>query len=163
MADRLKTMGTDVLSTELKALRDIQRETLKRPQDLDAVLGLILRWAAQLTEFHSGWLLLAEGDSLVIRAATNRRDLGRVLDVEDSVSGIAAQEGWTTVITRTPLGRAAFAHARDEGDLEIYPRVKNPRFASEASTKVLEWSEKKRKQSIENREKLIKKAVDVRE
>ena len=80
-----------------------------------------------------------------------------------SFGGIAAQEGWTTVITRTPLGRAAFAHARDEGDLKIYPRVKNPRFASEASSKVLEWSEKKRKQSIENRKKLVKKAVDVKE
>ena len=80
-----------------------------------------------------------------------------------SFGGIAAQEGWTTVITRTPLGRAAFAHARDEGDLEIYPRVKNPRFASEASSKILEWSEKKRKQSLKNREKLIKQAVDVKE
>ena len=86
-------MNTDALSTELKALRDIQRETLKRPQDLDAVLDLILRWASQLTEFHGGWLLLAEGDSLVIRAATDRRDLGRVLDVEDSVIGVAVQEG----------------------------------------------------------------------
>jgi len=93
MADRLKTMETDTLSTELKALRDIQRETLKRPQDLDAVLDLILRWASQLTEFHSGWLLLAKGDNLVIRAATDRRDLGRVLDIEDSVSGAATQEG----------------------------------------------------------------------
>ena len=93
MADRLKTMGTDALSTELKALRDIQRETLKSPQDLDAVLELILRWASQLSEFHGGWLLLAEGDSLVVRAATDKRDLGRVLDVEDSVIGIAVQEG----------------------------------------------------------------------
>jgi GAF domain-containing protein len=86
-------METDALSTELKALRDIQRETLKRPQDLDAVLGLILRWASQLTEFHGGWLLLTEGDSLVIRAATDKRDLGRVLEVEDSVIGVAVQEG----------------------------------------------------------------------
>ena len=77
-------MKPNTLSTELKALRDIQRETLKRPQDLDAVLELILRWASQLIEFHSGWLLLTEGDSLVIRAATNKRDLerstARVLD-----------------------------------------------------------------------------------
>jgi GAF domain-containing protein len=93
MADRLKTMETDALSTELKALRDIQRETLKRPQDLDAVLDLILRWASQLTEFQSGWLLLAEGDRLVVRAATDRRDLGRTLDVEDSVIGVAARAG----------------------------------------------------------------------
>ncbi|MCK5379851.1 MAG: GAF domain-containing protein [Candidatus Latescibacteria bacterium] len=85
-------MKPNTLSTELKALRDIQRETLKRPQDLDAVLDLILRWASQLIEFHSGWLLLAEGDSLVIRAATNKRDLERVLGIEDSASGIAARE-----------------------------------------------------------------------
>jgi GAF domain-containing protein len=86
-------METDTLSTELKALRDIQRETLKSPQDLDAVLDLILRWASQLTGFDGGWLLLAEGDSLVIRAATDRRDLGHVLDVADSVIGLAVQEG----------------------------------------------------------------------
>jgi len=84
---------TDALSTQLEALRDIQRETLKSHQDLDAVLDLILRWASQLAEFHSGWLLLAEGDSLVIRAATDKSDLGRVLDIEDSVIGMAVQEG----------------------------------------------------------------------
>jgi GAF domain-containing protein len=92
MTSRSQTMGRDTLSTELRALRDIQRETLKSPQNLDAVLELILRWAAQLAEFHGGWLLLAEGDSLVIRAATDSRDLGRVLDIEDSVIGVAVQE-----------------------------------------------------------------------
>ncbi len=80
-----------------------------------------------------------------------------------SFGGIAAQEGWTTVVTRTPLGRAAFAHARGEGDLEIYPREKNPRFVTEADRKILKWSEKKRKLSQKNREELIKKATGVKD
>jgi coenzyme F420 hydrogenase subunit beta len=74
-----------------------------------------------------------------------------------SFGGIAAQEGWTTVVARTPLGRAAFAHARGEGDVEIYPQAKNPRFTSEVNAKVQEWSKKKREQSVINRDTLAKK------
>jgi coenzyme F420 hydrogenase subunit beta len=77
-----------------------------------------------------------------------------------SFGGIAAEEGWTTVIARTPLGRAAFAHARGEGDVEIYPKAKDPRFTGQILTKVQEWSRKKRLQSVENRDNLIKKSVD---
>jgi len=77
-----------------------------------------------------------------------------------SFGGIAAEEGWTTVIARTPLGRAAFAHARGEGDIEIYPKAKDPRFVSEVNDRVQEWSRKKREQSATHRNNLIKKPVD---
>lgn len=74
-----------------------------------------------------------------------------------SFGGIAAQEGWTTVIARTPLGRAAFAHARGEGDVEIFPEAKDPRFIGEINAIVQAWSNKKRKQSVENRDNLAKR------
>ena len=77
-----------------------------------------------------------------------------------SFGGIAAEEGWTTIVARTPLGRAAFAHARGEGDVEIHPEAKDPRFAGEVKAKVQEWSKKKRKQSEINRDNLVKKPVD---
>ncbi len=72
-----------------------------------------------------------------------------------SFGGIAAEEGWTTVIARTPLGRAAFAHARGEGDVEVHPKAKNPQFAGKVNATVQEWSNKKRKQSVVNRDNLI--------
>jgi len=77
-----------------------------------------------------------------------------------SFGGIGAEEGWTTVIARTPLGRAAFAHARGEGDVEIYTQAKDPRFAGAVNAKVQEWSKKKRKQSLTNRDNLEKELVD---
>ncbi len=77
-----------------------------------------------------------------------------------SFGGIAAAEGWTTIVARTPLGRAAFAHARGEGDVEIHPEAKDPRFVGEVKAKVQEWSKKKRKQSAMNRDNLMKKPVE---
>jgi coenzyme F420 hydrogenase subunit beta len=77
-----------------------------------------------------------------------------------SFGGIAAQEGWTTVVARTPLGRAAFAHARGEGDLEIHPQAKDPRFVGEVSAKIQEWSKRKREQSLVHRAELSKKPVE---
>ncbi len=79
-----------------------------------------------------------------------------------SFGGIAAEEGWTTVIARTLLGRAAFAHAHGEGAVEIYEKAKDPRFASAVNAKVQEWSKKKRKQSQMNRNNLEKKSVDAK-
>jgi coenzyme F420 hydrogenase subunit beta len=79
-----------------------------------------------------------------------------------SFGGVGAEEGWTTVVARTPLGRAAFAHARGEGDLEVYSREKNPKFSSEAAGVVAELSEKKRKAGTERREAMESKAVEVR-
>ena len=51
-----------------------------------------------------------------------------------SFGGIGAKEGWTTVITRTPIGRAIFADARDNV-LRIFDSGGKPGYAKE----VLEW------------------------
>ena len=77
-----------------------------------------------------------------------------------SFGGIAAEEGWTTVVARTPLGRAAFAHARGEQDVEISPQAKDPGFSSKVNAKVQEWSKKKRERSVTNRNNLVKNPVD---
>lgn len=70
-----------------------------------------------------------------------------------SFGGIGAAEGWTTVITRTPLGRAIFADAK-ETTIEEFPRTENPRFASDALAKMQEAAAKKKKAARHNRREL---------
>jgi coenzyme F420 hydrogenase subunit beta len=60
-----------------------------------------------------------------------------------SFGGIGAPEGWTTVIARTPLGRAILADARGT-DLEQFNVKDDPQLAQHALAKVLEWSDKKK-------------------
>jgi coenzyme F420 hydrogenase subunit beta len=60
-----------------------------------------------------------------------------------SFGGIGAPEGWTTVIIRSPLGRAIMADANGV-DLEGYQYRDNPHFAAQALETVLEWSDKKK-------------------
>jgi len=71
-----------------------------------------------------------------------------------SFGGIAAREGWTTVISRTLLGRAAFVHARGEGDVEIFPETTDPKFVKNVTDTVRKCSAKKREQSVINRKNL---------
>ncbi len=74
--------------------------------------------------------------------------------------GIGAQQGWTTVITRTPLGRAVFSEASEES-LEAFRHEDNPNFATEALNMVRTASAKKKKAARENRRKLGRK-VEVK-
>jgi coenzyme F420 hydrogenase subunit beta len=67
-----------------------------------------------------------------------------------SFGGIGAPEGWTTVITRTPQGRALLDGAVDVV-LEKYP---HKAVASQALDKVLEWSEQKKQRAAEQHRKL---------
>lgn len=60
-----------------------------------------------------------------------------------SFGGIGAPEGWTTVIARTPLGRAILADARGT-DLEQFNVKDDPQLAQRALAKVMEWSDKKK-------------------
>jgi coenzyme F420 hydrogenase subunit beta len=76
--------------------------------------------------------------------------------------GIGAEEGWTTVVTRSPLGRAAFADAAGAGKLEEFSRAANPKFASQAMTKIRTWSARKRKTAQQNRRQLARKGVRVK-
>lgn len=70
-----------------------------------------------------------------------------------SFGGIGAEEGWTTVTVRTPVGRAIFAEALGT-ELEEYNYRNNPRFADQAMSKVLEWSRRKKENASEQHEKL---------
>jgi coenzyme F420 hydrogenase subunit beta len=80
-----------------------------------------------------------------------------------SFGGIGAEEGWTTVIMRSPLGRAAFTDALGASRLETYSAKQNPGFATQALAKVRSWSAKKRKTAQQNRRALGAKGVRVKE
>ena len=70
-----------------------------------------------------------------------------------SFGGIGAEDGWTTVTVRTPIGRAIFAEALGT-ELEEYNYRNNPRFSDQAMSKVLEWSRRKKRNASEQHEKL---------
>jgi len=70
-----------------------------------------------------------------------------------SFGGIGAEEGWTTVALRTPIGRAIFADAMGP-ELEEYHYRDNPQFADQALAKVLDWSMRKKSHATEQRDKL---------
>lgn len=77
-----------------------------------------------------------------------------------SFGGIGAPEGWTTVISRTPLGRAILADANGV-DLEAFNYQDNPQFAAQALETVLEWSDKK-KHRAGDKHKELEKSVQVK-
>ncbi|MBF0102667.1 MAG: Coenzyme F420 hydrogenase/dehydrogenase, beta subunit C-terminal domain [Desulfobacterales bacterium] len=67
-----------------------------------------------------------------------------------SFGGIGAEEGWTTVITRTPLGRAIFADAINT-TLELYKKEDKPRTLLEIMDIIKKASSKKQKSAEEYR------------
>ncbi len=77
-----------------------------------------------------------------------------------SFGGIGAEEGWTTVITRTPIGRAIFADAKDKS-LEEFSYKDNPSFATHAVSSVRIASANKKKMAKHNRKELGTKGVNV--
>ncbi|MFZ5570148.1 MAG: Coenzyme F420 hydrogenase/dehydrogenase, beta subunit C-terminal domain [Thermodesulfobacteriota bacterium] len=79
-----------------------------------------------------------------------------------SFGGLGAEEGWTTVITRSPLGRAAFADARGAGAIEEHSARDNAEFATRALTLVRTSSARKRRNAQQARRKLGKKGVRVK-
>jgi coenzyme F420 hydrogenase subunit beta len=64
--------------------------------------------------------------------------------------GLGAKEGWTTVITRTPLGRAVLAYALGES-LESFPYEENPKYITLAQDKILMVSKSKKDRAAQNR------------
>ncbi len=62
-----------------------------------------------------------------------------------SFGGIGAAEGWTTVITRTPLGRATLADGKCAGIIEEFNYQYNPSYVTDAYNQVRTWSAKKKK------------------
>ena len=79
-----------------------------------------------------------------------------------SFGGIGAQEGWTTVITRTPVGRAIFADARSRKVIEDNRQGEYQKLRSQALNKVKTWSVKKKNTALKNRETLGKKFPDIK-
>jgi coenzyme F420 hydrogenase subunit beta len=79
-----------------------------------------------------------------------------------SFGGIGAEEGWTTVIARSPLGRAALADAAGAGKLEEYSIKANPNYASQALARVRSWAARKRKQARTHRKELTAKGVTIK-
>ncbi len=79
-----------------------------------------------------------------------------------SFGGIGADEGWTTVITRTPLGRAILADARSCRSIEQYKIEDNAEFASSALQKVRRASAAKKKKARYKRRSLQVKSVQVK-
>ena len=78
-----------------------------------------------------------------------------------SFGGIGTAEGWTTVVIRTPMGRAVFADARNAA-IEEFSAADNPAFASEAAGAMHRASEKKKKMAAENRKALGAKPVNIK-
>lgn len=72
-----------------------------------------------------------------------------------SFGGIGAKEGWTTVVTRTTLGRAIFADARDNV-LRIFDSGGKPGYSKE----ILEWvktsSVRKKRHADKMHDELVK-------
>jgi coenzyme F420 hydrogenase subunit beta len=74
-----------------------------------------------------------------------------------SFGGIGAAEGWTTVITRTPVGRAIMADARSKKAIEDHRRSDDQKPHFQALQQVKSWSAKKKKTAQKNRKSLGRK------
>ncbi|MCP4722800.1 MAG: coenzyme F420 hydrogenase, partial [Desulfobacteraceae bacterium] len=79
-----------------------------------------------------------------------------------SFGGIGAPGGWTTVITRTPLGRAILADSRSFKSIEQFNVEDDPGFASNALQKVRKASALKKKKARLKRRDLKNRSVQVR-
>jgi coenzyme F420 hydrogenase subunit beta len=78
-----------------------------------------------------------------------------------SFGGIGAQDGWTTVIMRTPIGRAVFADARSKA-IEVTGQTSKTHSPSQALKKVHNWTTKKRNAAVKNRKVLGKKFPGIK-
>jgi coenzyme F420 hydrogenase subunit beta len=74
-----------------------------------------------------------------------------------SFGGIGAEEGWTTVITRTSVGRAIVADARSKKAVEDYRRGEFQKLQMQALQKVNTWSNRKKGTARSNRKPLGRK------
>jgi coenzyme F420 hydrogenase subunit beta len=71
-----------------------------------------------------------------------------------SFGGIGAEQGWTTVITRTPVGRAIVADARSKKAIEDNREGNYQKLNAQALKKVQKWSAKKKDAALKNRKTL---------
>jgi coenzyme F420 hydrogenase subunit beta len=74
-----------------------------------------------------------------------------------SFGGIGAEQGWTTLITRSPVGRAIIADARSKKAIEENRRDGYQKLHSQALQKIKAWSIRKKETAQKNRKPLSKK------
>jgi len=77
-----------------------------------------------------------------------------------SFGGIGADKGFTSIITRTPLGRAVLAEAFEKV-LVSYKYEDNPKYATNAEDAILKASRKKKDKARINLKKIEEKGVSV--
>jgi coenzyme F420 hydrogenase subunit beta len=77
-----------------------------------------------------------------------------------SFGGIGAEEGWTTVIVRSPVGAKVFSDAKFKA-IEENRQTCHPLLPAQALNKVRLWSDRKRSVAIENRKMLAKRSADL--
>ena len=71
-----------------------------------------------------------------------------------SFGGIGAEQGWTTVITRTPVGRAIVADARSKKAIEDNREGNYQKLNAQALKKIKDWSAKKKDAALKSRKAL---------
>lgn len=76
-----------------------------------------------------------------------------------SFGGIGAPEGWTTVLVRTPQGRAVLTQAIGAGVIEAPQYRESPALSQATMAKVQEWSVRKKQMAEENLLQLAQEAV----
>ena len=78
-----------------------------------------------------------------------------------SFGGLGAGEGWTTVLARTPMGRAALTEAMESSAVEKGDR-REGHSPSQAFEQILDWSRRKKQLAEESRSQLGKPSVRFR-
>ena len=78
-----------------------------------------------------------------------------------SFGGLGADEGWTTVIIRSPIGRKYFSSAKSKA-IEENEEGRHLHHTSKALNRVRHWSEKKKTLALESRKTLSSKFPDLR-
>jgi coenzyme F420 hydrogenase subunit beta len=78
-----------------------------------------------------------------------------------SFGGIGSEEGWTTVITRTPVGRAILADAKATA-IEEHRPDNFPKLAARVLKKVQTWSARKKDVAAKNRKALNRKFPGIK-
>jgi len=78
-----------------------------------------------------------------------------------SFGGIGARAGWTTVVTRTPVGRAVMADARSKA-IEMDSQSNQPKRVAGALKSIRTWSAKKSATAAKNRATLGQKYPGVK-
>lgn len=95
----------------LKTISQIQGEILGESRDLDRVINTILDRALELVGANIGQILLLEEDKthLSISASTSKVDIGRLLNIEECITGLVIKENRQVlvrdVVTEEPYNK----------------------------------------------------------